>query len=202
VATSRDQLTGLVAAEGAQLVPLDLMATSEARSMLARRLGRERVDAEPAAVDEIIARCARLPLALSIVASRAATRPRATLATLANELRGRGDRLDALDGGEAATDVRAAFSWSYGRLSRTAARQFRLLGLHPGPDFTAADAARLAGLPLPESRRALAELIRNHLLTEPTPGRYAFHDLLRAYAAELAGPIDSDDYRRAAAGPR
>src|SRR5262249_40220951 len=44
----------------------------------------------------------------------------------------------------------------------------------------------------------LAELVRASLLVEHAPGRYAFHDLLRAYAADLAGRIDSDQHRRTA----
>jgi tetratricopeptide (TPR) repeat protein len=75
---------------------------------------------------------------------------------------------------------------------------FRLLGLHPGPDITAAAAASLAGIDLAQARRALAELARYHLLAEQVPGRFGFHYLLRAYATELADTQDSDDERQAA----
>ena len=71
--TSRNQLTGLIAGAGAVPLPLDLLNPDEARDLLARRVGVDRIAAEPAAVDEIIERCARLPLALAIVAARAAT---------------------------------------------------------------------------------------------------------------------------------
>src|SRR5262249_36301247 len=96
-----------------------------------------RVAAEPDPVDEIITRCARLPLALAIVAAHAATPPRLPLAALADQLRDSHDRLDALSTGDPTTDVRAVFSWSYHALTPQAARLFRLLGLHPGPDITA-----------------------------------------------------------------
>jgi DNA-binding SARP family transcriptional activator len=198
VVTSRNQLTPLVATEGAVPLSLDVLPAAEARDLLTRRLGWRRVANEPAAVDEIIARCTRLPLALAIVAARAATRPGLTLALLAAELRGTARLLDALDGGDPATNVRVAFSWSYHGVSPPAARVFRLLGLHPGPDASAAAAASLAGLPLAQARTHLAELARVHLLTEHRPGAYSLHDLLRVYAAELAGEVDSDAARRAA----
>jgi tetratricopeptide (TPR) repeat protein len=90
------------------------------------------------------------------------------------------------------------FSWSYASLPVPAARTFRLLGLHPGPDITAQAAASLADLTVPEARRLLRDLTRGHLLTEHSPGRYAFHDLLRAYAAEQAELEDPCDLRDAA----
>ena len=65
--------------------------------------------------------------------------------------------------------------------------------------MTVGAAASLAGSPGP-ARAVLAELTRGHLLTEHRPGRYAFHDLLRAYAAELALDRDDDAGRRAAVG--
>ena len=89
--------------------------------------------------------------------------------------------------------MRAVFSWSYRALSADAARLFRLLGLHPGPDISVAAAASLAAILLGQARALLAELARAHLLTEHRPGRYAFHDLLRAYATELAQADDSDE---------
>lgn len=106
--------------------------------------------------------------------------------------------LDAFDTGDPLTDVRAAFSWSYRGLGTEAARLFRLLGLHPGPDLGVAAAASLAGASPQAVRPPLAELARAHLLAEHTPGRYALHDLLRGYAAEQSRRIDPDGQRRAA----
>ncbi|MGC4813282.1 BTAD domain-containing putative transcriptional regulator [Micromonospora sp. DT228] len=198
VVTSRNQLTSLVAGEGAQPLALDLLPASEARDLLARRLGGHRVASEPIAVDQIIASCARLPLALAVATSRAATRPGFPLAALAGELRDAADALDALDGGDPTTDVRAVFSWSYRALSPAAGRMFRLLGLHPGPDIAVPAAASLAGVPLREGRALLTELTRTHLVIEHTAGRYAIHDLLRVYATELTHDLDSDGERKAA----
>jgi len=191
--TSRNQLTGLTAAEGARPLVVDLLTIDEARQLLAGRLGEPRVAAEPHATAEIIACCARLPLALSIVAARAATLPRFPLATFAAELRDARDRLDVLSGDDPTTDVRAVLSWSYDALGEPAARLFRLLGLHPGPDVATPAAASLAAVALPHARRLLGELAGANLIVEHTPGRYTFHDLLRAYAADLAHHLDADE---------
>ena len=198
IVTSRSELTGLAATEGGHLLTLDVLTSYEAAELLASRLGQDRLNAEAGAASELAALCAGLPLALAIVAARAAARPGLALADLAAELRHADSRLDALDTGDPATDLRAVFSWSYRQLSEPAARMFRLLGLHPGPDATAPAAASLADVPIPQARVTLRELTRVHLLTEHEPGRYAFHDLLGAYAAELAGePAAGDDPRAA-----
>jgi tetratricopeptide (TPR) repeat protein len=198
VVTSRRPLTGLVVAEGARLLSLDLLPASEARDLLAARVGAARAGAEPRAVSEIVARCARLPLALAIAAARAAARPGVPLATLAAELRDAAGGLDAFAAGDGATDARTVFSWSYRALSADAARLFRLLGLHRGPDIALLAAASLAGLPPDRCRPLLAELVRAHLLAEQARGRYSCHDLLRAYAAEQARADEGERSRRAA----
>jgi hypothetical protein len=196
--TSRNQLTGLVAAEGAHPVTLDLLSPADARELLARRIGPERIAAELDVATELTGLCARLPLAVSIAAARVAMHPHLPLATLVSELRDAAGRLDVLDAGEAASSVRAVFSWSYQNLSQPAARMFRLLGVHPGPDITVAAAASLAGVSPGQARQGLSQLIRSSLIAEHLPGRFAFHDLLRAYAAERAGAEDGEAQRRAA----
>ena len=197
VVTSRTQLAGLVTTSGAVPVTLDLPTDGEARELLEHRLGAARVAAEPRAVAEIIARCARLPLALAVVATRAATQPGLPLTTLAAELRESAGGLAEFTDPDQASDVRAVFSWSYRQLSPAAARLFRLLGLHSGPDISGPAAASLAGLPAAQARPLLAELARVHLLARAA-GRYALHDLLRTYAAELALASDGDAERSAA----
>jgi DNA-binding SARP family transcriptional activator/tetratricopeptide (TPR) repeat protein len=196
--TSRNQLSGLVATDNAHPVNLNLLTPPEARHLLAHRLGHGRVRTEPDAVDQVINRCAGLPLALSIVAARAATHPHLPLHTLATELRDAGSRLNALSIDDPHADLRAVFSWSYQTLAPPAASLFRLLGLHPGPDLSTAAAASLAGLPPPPIRPLLNTLVRVNLVLEHTPGRYTMHDLLRSYAADLAHRLDTEEQRRAA----
>ena len=199
IVTSRRQLAGLAATDGATLLTLDVLSQAEARQMLAVRLGRKRAAAEPDAVDQIIGLCARLPLALAITAARAAARPNLPLAALVAELREAPGRLDALDTADPAASVRAVFSWSAPQLDREAALMFGLLGLHPGPDITIPAAASLAGITMPAAGRVLRELSAVNLLTEQLPGRYTCHDLLRSFAAEQA-PAADGELGRAAIG--
>lgn len=196
VVTSRNQLSGLVAAAGAHPVTVDLLSADEAHELLTARLGSARVAAEPVAVGEIIAGCAGLPLALVIVAAHAAAKPELSLADLAVQL-GRAS-IDALASDDPLTDVRTVFSWSYRALHPPTARLFRLLGLHPGSDTSVPAAASLAGLSVPSVAKLLTDLVNAHLVEEHSSGRYALHDLLRAYAAGLVTTIDSDADRREA----
>ncbi|MEJ3745792.1 tetratricopeptide repeat protein [Actinomycetes bacterium KLBMP 9797] len=194
--TSRRALTGLAATHSARLLTLDLLPAEDAWSLLARRIGDQRVAAEPDAVAEIIACCVRLPLALVIVAAYTTIRPDVSLTDLAKQLGAARNRLDLLGGDDPMTDVRTVFSWSYQVLDPGAARLFRLLSLHPGPDISVAATASLAGVPVPEAEHALGELTRAHLVTQSSPGRYTFHDLLRGYARELTETIDAEPDRR------
>jgi DNA-binding SARP family transcriptional activator/Tfp pilus assembly protein PilF len=195
--TSRNQLTALVADAGAYPLVLDLLTSDEAYQLLAHRLGPDRVAADDEAVEQIIAACARLPLALAIAAARA-QQSGFPLATLAAELHTYGNRPNPPDTGDIRAQIQAVFSWSYTTLTQAAASLFRLLGLHPGPNITAPAAASLSGLPPAQVRPLLAELARAGLLGEQAPGRYGFHDLLRAYATGLAHSTDSDQERDAA----
>ncbi len=177
--TSRESLTGLVATEGARPIGLDVLSTVDAQDLLRKRLGQARIDRDPDAAQEIIARCGRLPLALAVVAARAAIHPEFPLGAVAEQLRS----LDAFADPDPLADVRAVFSWSYRAVSPAAARLFRLLAVHPGPDVTAAAATSILGGE--RANTPLAELERAHLIAHHAPGRYSFHDLLRAHAAEL-----------------
>ncbi|MFI7231212.1 ATP-binding protein [Nonomuraea angiospora] len=199
IVTSRRQLSGLIAEEGAGLITLDVLARAESRELLAHRLGRRRVEADPDATDEIITACARLPLALAIAAGRAVTSPAMPLSALAADLRRAGGDLGGLATTDSATSLRVVLARSYDVLPDDVARLFRLLAVHPGPDLTAAAAASAAGVEPARVRRLLDALLDAHLVTEVTHGRYACHDLLRAFARELAGETEQPAQRRAAA---
>jgi DNA-binding SARP family transcriptional activator len=196
--TSRDQLGGLVAVDGARTLTLDVLSTALSRQLIARRLGQARVDAEPQAVDAIIQSCGRLPLALSVVVARASINPWFSLAQLADELQAANGTLDPFDGGEQAVNLRAVFSWSYRSLTGPVAGLFRQLALTPGPDVSTAATASLAGKTVGEIRPLLSQLARANLIMERIPGRFILHDLLRAYGMELGLRVDSNDERRAA----
>lgn len=196
--TSRDRLTGLVARDGARRVTLDVLTVEESQALLARVLGSDRVAAESSAAAELARACACLPLALRIAAASLTGRPAWRIADFAVELAS-GDRLAALRvGDDESTAVAAAFHLSYTGMSDPARRLFRLLGLLPGNDVTAAAAAALAGCPIVDAAMLLEELAAAHLLAEHRPRRYTFHDLLRAYANQRGGAEDNEDERHAA----
>ncbi|MET9633488.1 tetratricopeptide repeat protein [Lentzea sp. NPDC006480] len=193
VVTSRYGLGGLVARDGAAHLALDVLTPPEAVALLRDTLG-ERVDAEPANVAELARLCGFLPLALRIAAANLTLRPGRTVAAHVAAL-AVDDRLDRLAVvGDDETAVRVAFDHSYAALPEEAARLFRLLGLVPGPDFAVAAATALLGA---DAGPVLDLLADAHLLLQPAPGRYGFHDLLRLYAAERAA---TDDDRDAALG--
>ncbi|WP_381553459.1 BTAD domain-containing putative transcriptional regulator [Streptomyces eurythermus] len=189
--TSRDQLTGLTAAHQVTHLTVDAFDPATAHELLAGRLGAERVAAEPEAAAELVGQCAGLPLALSVLAGRVTTNPVATLTALTEELR-ESSRLDALSTGEDATDVRAVLAASYRALDAGTARVFRQLVQAPGPDIGVPAAGSLTGLGPVRAHQALHRLRTRHLLQEHAPGRFAGHDLLRAYALEAAAGDDTE----------
>jgi tetratricopeptide (TPR) repeat protein/transcriptional regulator with XRE-family HTH domain len=196
--TSRDQLAGLVARDGARRLTIDVLTPAEAGTLLARTLGADRVAAEPHATAELARLCAYLPLALRIAAANLTGRPGDTVAGYVEQLRA-GDRLAALDlAGDEQAGVRAAFDLSYAALPAAAQRLFRLLALVPGPDVTAPAAAALTGGSTAEAADILARLAAVHLVAEPATGRYAAHDLLSRYAAERANQEECETERAAA----
>ncbi len=198
IVTSRDTLRGLVARDGAKRLDLDLLSLDDAVGLLRALIGAA-VDGDPNAAARLARQCCRLPLALRVAAELAASRPAAHLAELTVELADQQQRLDLLDpGDDSRTAVRAVFSWSCRNLDASTARTFCLLSLHPGPDFEAYAAAALTNRTLGQVRRAIDVLARAHLIQPAGESRYAMHDLLRAYARELAVSQHSEQDRRAA----
>lgn len=189
--TSRNRLAGLIARDGARRITLDVLTPLEARMLLARLLGEVRVQEEPDAAVRLAEACARLPLALRIAAANLADRPGASIEGYVDELRS-GELLAALvaDGDEEGA-VRSALEISYRAVPEPARKTFRLLGLAPGPDISAAAAAALVGTVEAQVEPLLRQLTNAHLLEEHAPRRFAFHDLLRGYARELAEAEDT-----------
>jgi DNA-binding SARP family transcriptional activator/Tfp pilus assembly protein PilF len=183
--TSRDRLTSLIAAHDAHPLPLDVLPEEEAHGLLASRLGVTRLANEPAAAADLLASCAGLPLALSIVAGRAQQHPEFPLTDLAHELHDTTNRLAALHE-DNTNSVRTILSWSYTTLTPHHATTFALLGLAPGPDISRAAAANLTNNTTTNTHTALRALERSSLIHQPTPGRYRMHDLIRLYAQEQA----------------
>ncbi len=191
--TSRHQLTGLLAAQGAHLIALDVFDAQAARGFLVRALGANRVAAEPDAVAALLRHCAGLPLALAIITARAAVHPEFPLGTLADELRDASMRLAAFDGGELTANLSATFTCSQDALPGRAVGAFGLLSLAPGADIGLAGAANLIGVPPGPTRNLLRLLETANLVQQYAPGRYRMHDLVRLHAAELAHRDDAAD---------
>ncbi|MDN3242944.1 tetratricopeptide repeat protein [Glycomyces tritici] len=202
VITSRNRLDGLrVTHAGVVTVALDALIEAEAASLVRNLLGRLTV--KGAGEEEIAAftaACGRLPLAIQIAAADYLNHHARSTAIGAYARALAGDRLGHLTVGpnDPSTSVAAVMDRSYLQLSAAARRTYRLLGLHPGPDVTAAQAAALTGLGAADTRAALMELTRANLLAEDARARCSFHDLLRDHAAALAARTDTGAERRAA----
>ncbi|MFC9177044.1 MULTISPECIES: BTAD domain-containing putative transcriptional regulator [Streptomyces] len=191
--TSRDSLSGLVVTEAAHRLTVDVLTNSEATALVVGIIGPHRAATESSAVDDLVGLCAGLPLALRIAAGRAAAHPNITVADIVAELTDEDSALDALSRNQdPRAAVRTVFTWSYDQLTPPQARLFRHLGLHPGPDISTPAAAALAGLTPREARSLLSALADAHLIEPVARDRYRFHDLLRAYAAELAHHRDTE----------
>lgn len=194
--TSRNHLTGLVTTHGARPLTLTMLNDFEAHELLTRRLGRERVEADPCAVAELVGYCAGLPLALGIVAAHADTHSDLSLSELAAELGETSARLDVLDGGELTSNLRAALSWSYQALEPEAAEVFGLLSLAPGPDIGLPAASVLTGLSPGRFTVLVRQLSNAHLVQRHSATRYRMHDLIRLYATEYAAGVGTAALRR------
>jgi tetratricopeptide (TPR) repeat protein/transcriptional regulator with XRE-family HTH domain len=188
--TSRRRLAAL---QDATVISLDTLSPEEAATLLVRLAARSGIAASEQAVDDIARLCGYLPLAIGILASQLRHHPARTTASVAADLAAARDRLAVMRAED--LSVAAAFDLSYADLTPARQRLFRRLSLVPGPSVDAYAAAALDGTSPDAARHHLDELYDQHLLTEPAPGRYALHDLLRAHARGLTaadGPAESD----------
>ncbi|MEV6238396.1 BTAD domain-containing putative transcriptional regulator [Lentzea sp. NPDC051838] len=183
--TSRNHLPGSISPVG-----LDVLADRDSCTLLATRIGAARLTAEPLAVARLIDLCGGLPLALSIVGARVLTEPDLSLAAIARQLEELG--LGALDA-DPSVSVPVVLSWSYRALTSKQKTLFALLGIAPGEDIDLSAATSLAGMSTQDTQATLRALEQASLISI-TPGfRAKMHDLVRAYAAERAKHVDSDE---------
>ncbi len=199
VITSRSRLAGLTAREGAARMDLAVLPEAEATELLRMVAGSDRIDEAPSAAAELASLCGYLPLALRIAGDYLASHPFEAVIDLVEALAVEGQRLESLGDAEQAESVRAVFSWSYRGLPGEWARAFRLLGLHVGHDIDIDAAAALLAVGEGKARRILDGLAGLHLITQVGRDRFGMHDLLRAYAAELAAADDDQEEINAAA---
>ncbi|ONF68061.1 AfsR/SARP family transcriptional regulator [Amycolatopsis keratiniphila] len=190
--TSRQRLTQL----DANLISLDLMPLADAQDLFAKVVGDDRPFREPEATEEVLRLCDRLPLAIQIAGARLRHRSSWTVSYLASRLRDDHQRLKELETDD--LSVAAAFSLSYEQLAEDEKRAFRFLGLVPGTDFDPHAVGALLGYAPKNAEKKLENLVDAHLLQQPMPGRYRFHDLIRTHAASLVTASDEEPRRRAA----
>lgn len=187
--TSRNRLPGLITGHGAEHVALDVLDDTAAHNLLAARLGTAQVEAEQEAVNELVRLCGGFPLALSIIAGRVHTYPRASLPAVAAELRE--SLLDVLDEGDPVASLPAVLSLSYKALTDEQITVLGLLAAAPGPDTGLPAAANLTNLTQSRTRTVLRGLEQASLITQDTTGRYHLHDLIRRYAASRPQPPET-----------
>ncbi|RSM80549.1 hypothetical protein DL991_10565 [Amycolatopsis sp. WAC 01375] len=197
IATSRWRLGGL-AVDGAVVVGLDVLDDTAAFGLLAAAVGQDRMEDQPEQAHELVSLCAGLPVALSVVAARLASRPHWRISRMVEALEDRQRRLDALAvGGE--VSVSASFDLSYEELTPAAARLYRLLGgAFPGVDFDHRAAAAVGAVPAEVAEEILTDLVESSLLVESGPDRYGFHDLIRLHAARRFRDEESEQDRSTA----
>jgi tetratricopeptide (TPR) repeat protein/transcriptional regulator with XRE-family HTH domain len=198
LATSRVQMSELVAVDAIAAIELDVMEPADARQLLVQRSGRDQSGLPADVAAQIIQRCGRLPLALSITGARLTMDSGLSFSDVASGLERERDRLDLLELRPGSDyDVRSVINWSYGSLPAAAQRTFRMLGAHAGPDFSLAAAASTAGLRPAQARKQLNELCRAHMLTPAPGGRFFFHDLVGLFAAEAGNTEETAEaFRR------
>lgn len=196
IVTSRHQMHGLAIREGAELIDLAPLDQQDATELLRTRLGEDQMRTVVPFVDDLVEHCAGVPLALGIMAARIARRPAQALARMVRELRQESTRLRSLDLGSENLSVRLSLEASHKLLSVPAAKLFWQLALHPGPTISWAALRALPPDDAVGANDSIDDLMRMSLVTEPIFERYALHDLVRVYAAELADLQDEAEQAR------
>lgn len=199
--TSRSRLPALAATHATAQLSLDLLTEAEAMALLEEIIGPDRVRHAPDVSARLVRQCARLPLALRIVAENIKIRPRASLSSISADLSGHGGAsppIASFSTHDESIALETVFGWSYEQLAREDARIFRRLGLHPGAEMSGESAAALVMAPLAATRRPLYRLANVHMVEEVGDGRFSFHDLLRLYARTKCEADDEEDVRSAA----
>lgn len=191
--TARRRLSGLAISYGAHAIDVDTLEPAESRSLVLETTAAAGVSITAELADELAALCAHLPLALRIALANLTAAPNADPELFVGDLR-EGNTLAAFTvDDDTRSAVCAAFSLSYETLAPDEQRAFRLLGLVPGPDFTAGALAALGDITTAEARRLLDRLAGANLIQQHAPGRYTFHDLLRRFAQDRIAAESEQD---------
>jgi tetratricopeptide (TPR) repeat protein len=179
--TSRRRLTAL---DDAYPLSLETLPAADARTLLHRVAGPDRIRGQDDDVEKVIELCAGLPMAIRMIAAQLRNHPTWRVQYVADLLSdAQNPSWDVADGERG---IAAAFRLSYRDLTVAQQRAFRLLGLVPGRDIDTYAAAALLGAPFRDTVRLLHDLLDAHLVGQQVEGRFRLHDLMRAFAAHLA----------------
>jgi tetratricopeptide (TPR) repeat protein len=182
--TSRQRLSGLVM-DGAKFVDVPPLTVNDSVSLVTRMVPDERTASEPAAVRNLAKLCAGLPIALCTAGAQLAQRKHRSVTHLVEHLSDDRERLSRLSIDET-SGVERIFDITYADLPTTARRMYRLLGIHPGPEFGLAVAAVAAEISETAADETIGTLCAANLIEEPAPERFRFHDLVRLHARACA----------------
>lgn len=157
----------------------------DAVEMLRQRIYDPRAETEPAAIDDLAAVCADLPLGLRIAAEYVVTRSKLTIRALTDQLSAESRRrlLDARGDGREQT-LRAVIASSCAALDPPADRLLMALGLHPSAAIGVPAAAAIGGITSAEAEDAFETLLGAHLVEQKTGDTYRLHDLVHAYVVD------------------
>ncbi|MEV0082987.1 tetratricopeptide repeat protein [Saccharopolyspora sp. NPDC050642] len=194
--TARRQLASL-RMDGAQLVFVPPLSTGDGVRLLDRTIGDDRVRSAETEAGRLVDLCGGLPIALSVMGARLASRPRYGVAQAVAELQHERGRLRILSR-EEEVSVSSVFDLSYNGLPAEARRTYRTLGMHPGREMSIETVLAATDLPPAVLDEHLDALLEAHLLEEVNMGRYRLHDLLRLHAGERAREEDSSEDRATA----
>ncbi len=181
--TSRRRLPALDAAQSIHLGPL---APDAAAALFQKVAGTEQQLPERApasAVTRAILGCGGLPLALRTAASRYRATPHTSLAEVSRQLAEPGTLFSALDDGE--RSVRRPLAAACADLPSDQRTLLALIAAHPGRSITRHAAAWITGWPAETVTEHLHGLYHHNLLDARSEGRFALHDLVRAFALTL-----------------
>ncbi|MBV1850637.1 AfsR/SARP family transcriptional regulator [Catellatospora tritici] len=186
--TSRARLSGLAQAHRVTLGPLSL---PESYDMLARHIGRDRIEADRDAAERIVRATGMLPLAIAVAGSKLAGLRHLPLREFADRLAEADSVLDELQIGS--LTLRPRLRAALRDLPGAGQAQFAELGRLPSPIFTLGEASHLLGRDDRSTGLALEHLIEAGIVGAPDTEVcaheviFALPDLLHRYAVELAG---------------
>lgn len=186
--TTRHRLTG---PPGAASQALDVLPLADAITLFTQVSGQI---GEANQVARVVRMCGCLPLAIRISASWLRHQDSPDLSGLLDELTAPAGESDPA--GPLGQQIMSAFTISYHELAEEQRVLFRRLGTSPCPETGIHAAATLTGQQPDATQQVLHALVARHLLTEPSPGRYKFHDIIHTYAASCSAQEDPESDRR------